>query len=233
MSMTLEQCLKSLAKGEISNTTYAQNGNIIKDKYEEVIDFINQGLEKLYIKFNLKISNIFVELIEGKQEYEIDSSHMMDDSMEPDYEHYLWKGYEETYEDDLIKILHIQLTNGIILKINDHLSPFSVFTPAYNVIQIPFNTPCHEMVVTYQASCKKYTKDSLERKIALPPHLFPALNCWVAYQIHSNINTQESVANASKYQMMYENYINEAIELDSANSLQAQNNIRFISRGWI
>lgn len=231
--MTLHECLQSLAKGEISNTTYAQNGDIIKNKYEDVIDFINQGLEKLYIKFNLKTSNIFVELIEGKQEYEIDSSHMMKEEMEADYDHYLWKGINETYEDDLIKILHMQLTNGIILHVNDHLNPFSVFTPSYNVIQIPFNTHCNEMVVTYQASCNKFTKDDLDRKIELPPHLFPALNCWVAYQIHSNINTQVSVSNASKYQTMYENYINEAIELDSANSLQAQNNIRFIMRGWI
>lgn len=231
--MTVQEALDQLALSELSNTILSQDRRIIKQHIPYMVKLFNDGLDKLFIKFNLKAENIFVELIDGKQRYEISSDHMMEPDLEPDWEHYLWKGYQQTYEDDLIKILYINTTDGRPIPINHHLLPDSVYTPKFNEILVPFNFPWMEFNVTYQARHKRLSPEKLDEVIDMAPQLFPALFNWVAYQVHSNINTAEAVQNAAKYQTQYQNAINEMVETGSADSLQAQDSWRFISRGWV
>ena len=58
-----------------------------------------------YKKFTLKIDSIWLDLHESRTRYLISNEHMMDNWLTPTYDKYLWKGYDEEFHNDLLKIV--------------------------------------------------------------------------------------------------------------------------------
>ncbi len=230
--MKLKECLDRLAVGEVSNTSFADDltGVITEGRKPVVVKFIQEGLDKLYARFYLRIEDVFLEIYEGRTNYAITSEHLMDKSLRVDTNKYLWKTDGDDV-DDLIKIIEVASTSGRKLPINDRSNPISVFTPFYNVLQIP-TLVTTSLDITYIAKHRQLSVDRLEQEIELPNNLFPALFYYVAYQIHNNINTQESVSNAQKYLAMYTSAINDVVETDLANPMYATESQKFYNNGW-
>ena len=135
----------------------------------------------------------------------------------------------------IIKILSIRSSLGNKVKLNDGgRECCSVFTPVYKGIQV-----CHPMegitlAVNYQAKHPTLSVDiDLNKQyIELPETLYGALNNYVAYYIHSNMNTETAIANAQKYLTMFNSLVDEAVSSDIVNSSYSQTNTKFFERGW-
>lgn len=229
--MKLQDCLEDLAVGELSNISWIHEGVIKDNKLPAVVRFINEGLTRLYSYLELKEDELFIELYDGKRRYELTSDHNI--TTTADYDHYIFKGYGEPFNDNLIKILRVYTNNGKLLHLNDSTKVDSAFTPQFNVLELPVFDKRMELSVVYSAKHKTLTAGNLDDLIILPEHLFPALYAYVAYSVFSNISTQEAVQNAQKYLTTYTNIINEVVSTDSANTIQAQDNFKFIHRGWL
>lgn len=233
--MTLKELMKTLSFGELSNLSWIDKNEecgILKDKQEAVISFIYEGLNKLYSLFYLREDSIYLELIEGKVEYEIDSKYLMDKTLEADYDHYLWKTGDKPFNNDILRIIRIISSTGEILPLNNPEKFNSVFTPSYNKIHVNNLNPEWELEIIYAA---KHPELSLEKNtvIELPLQLIPAIRAYVAYLVHMNMNTEIAVTNAQKYLNQYNLIVSENIQSDSAFSSNDSRDCKFVLGGWV
>lgn len=231
--MNLEYCLKRLALGELSNLHVVdkETKTIKEEHIPLVVSCINDGLTQLYTRFLLKEDSIIVTLYDGKVTYELTSEHNIISGS--DYDHYIYKEYNKQFNDDIIKIINVVLSNGMSLPLNDHNSTSSIYTPRYNVIEVPLDLPNEDLGITYQANHPKldYSKD-LNQEIELPEAYHLALFNYVAYLIHSNMNKENAVQNSQKYLNNYNLIINSLIESGVNTHSDFKDNSKFSKRGW-
>lgn len=236
--MILSKLLTVLAQGVLSNLSFVDTTNytIKNDKIPMVVEAINEGLIELYNIFELKRDFVFLELIDGKVEYEISSKYNLTGNLEPDYYHYLWKGGSEEFKDnELIKIIEITSTRtGTVFPLNDEQNPNSIKLPSYKVIQVPLFDLRERLIITYIAYHQYLDPEKdLNTEIDLPNNLIKALCSYVAYSIYNNINTQEAVGNANKFYTQYSSAVNKVISTGNAHSTHTEDRTKFSLRGWV
>lgn len=197
----------------------------------EIIEYINSGLLELYNKYQLKVDSFFIELQEAKTRYPLTSSHNMTNWHEPDREKYIWKTTEDSFNDDLVKVLLVRDHSGIEIPLNDPNALISVFTPEYNVLEIPTHFPIQIISVDYQAKHSPVSKDTDE--IVLPDSLYDCLAYYVAAQACSNMNSESSIANATKYSQLYSNAIQAFDNLGTIEPKHTASYRKFYLGGWV
>lgn len=233
MTSTVKEFITKMGLSELYNLSWVDNltGEVNEKRIPTLISFINEGLENLSNKFSLKKDSIYLFPYPHKFTYKITSEHMMDENLIPDFDHYLWKGLDETFTDNLLRIVEIQNSDGDILPLNDPTNKFSVFTTYFNEIKLLDFKEGWEYLITYIASPDKVT--SIKDILDIPPVLIPALTAYVAYKAYDMINTAESIQISSKYFQLYTNQINEIITSDSINDFIPYNPNKFCKRGWV
>lgn len=262
MKLTAEDLIKDLLAGTLSNELDRftnKEGELLDSKKSTLFLYINEGLKKLYSQYRLKEDDLYLAAVEGKTDYEISTEHFMEHWDAPSYDKYLWKDDSKPWEDNLLQIMSVTDHHGITLPMNDGNNPFSVWTPEYNVIQIPvhpsgeypilrktngdywfpsnplgepYEDRTHEMVysVKFLANHKKIT--SLTDNIVIPPHLLDVLTSFISSRIYSNMNTELAVSNAAKYD---QNYRLALQEITQESLIQPENsglNNKFEMRGF-
>lgn len=231
--MNLSTLMKFLAIGEVSNLYVSdkETGTIAENWKEPIRLFIQEALNKLYGQYRLKTDSIYIDLVAGKTQYKISSKHLMGDREYPDYEHYLYKPQNKIFDDDILNILEIVDSKGCKLPINSP-EKNSVYTLTYNEIQIPDIDPRLELEVIYSA---RHPTLSLEEdsEIELPESLIPAIRAYVAYLVHSNINTELSVANAQKYLAQFNAILKSSLDAGIIIDPKDESNEKFDNRGFI
>lgn len=233
--MNLQECLQDLSYGELSNLSWANSGNgtIRNDKIPTVVGYINEGLLRLYTRFKLQKDFCWIECYENITQYHLSSKHayMNEDSTEKKY---IRDTPEHLFTDNVIKILGVYSSTGNeALPLNNHGERWSVYTPVFDVLEVPYPYDGLELSVDYQAShpVLDFSKNP-EQEINLSPALYTALKQYVAYKIHSNMNTQEAVANANKYFQQYQLILQDVVAQDSISESYSQTNDRFYLNGW-
>lgn len=231
--MTAEEFINNLCASELYNLSWVDNltGKPKEGRLNTIITYINEGILKLYDKFSLKKDQVYLFPFPHKYVYKITSEHMMESSLEPDYDHYLWKGVVEKFEDNLLRILNVHNSDGHELPMNDPDQEFSVFTPFYNILQLSDFEKDWKLSITYVASPPKIK--TIDDKIDLPSVLYPVLSSYVAHKAYDTINTPESTQISTKYYQLYMNGINELIQSDTVNYSIAYDPAKFIRGGWI
>lgn len=223
---------------KLSNTTLRNLGvtegtaqRSLNDEYrEEIIEYINAGLLELFNKYQLKVDAFFLELQEGKSRYELTSEHDMTNWHEPAREMYIWKDSVGSFKDDLVKVLLIRDNCGVEIPLNDPNNLFSIYTPEFNVLEVPVHFPRQVITVDYQAKHPIVSEDTDE--IRLPDSLYDVLAYYVAMQACSNMNSESSVANANKYAQLYTNAIQNFDTLGTFEPKHTGSFSKFYSRGW-
>lgn len=240
--MKLNEYLTKLAYGTLSNLWGPSNikGTIPEDKIPLVINAINDGLLRLYTLFPLKEDGLYLELNEHTTIYTLSTEHIIPDDMDEseldtpeNCDKYIWDFKEHPFIDDIIKVLNVFTTDGLPVKLNDPSSCISIYTPTFNTLQISNPVKGITLSIAYQAKHPTLSKENLDTQtIELTPILLGALDAYVAYIIHSNMNTETAIANAQKYYALYQEIVNEIINTDAVNSSYSQTNTKFLERGW-
>lgn len=233
--MRLKELMLLLSRAELSNLKVVdkeEKCGIRKEDQDLVINLITEGLDKIYSRFYLKEDSIYLEVISGKVTYDITSKHLMDRTLEADYDHYLWKPGEIVFNDDILRILRIIDSTGVELPLNNPEKSNSVFTPLYNRIDISNLNKELELEIIYAS---KHPELSLETNpvIELPLSLIPAIRAYVAYVIHMNMNTENAVQNAQKYLQQYNLILAENIESGMPDTKYDDRACKFILGGWV
>lgn len=233
--MVLEDLYKRLSYGELSNlsTSNSGSGSIKKDRLEQVVQHINDGLLILHTKFLLKQKEIGLNLYEHITHYYLNTRYAQTNINSPETYKYLLDTAEDPFTNTALRILDVVPRNeNFSLPLNDPTEPYSLFTPQPTTLQV--TNPIENMIVgvIYQARPSNLFYDQYEHKIDLPDSLVPALTAYVGYRVYTSMNTETSSAKASEYFSIFNGICNEAEEKNVVNTSISPTETRFELRGW-
>lgn len=234
--MTLQECLDRLARGKLSNLAICEKGNVKPQEIPRVIDAINEALERLHTQLPIREKSVIVELYEGRTEYPLTSEHSvrnMKGDIHDEYDYYIMDTEANPFLDDILVIQEVWDDLDRERPLNDPVHPLSVFTPEHNFISVNYSPDVRVLNVIYRAKHISLTADNLTDKVDIPSNLYGALLSYVAYLIHSNMNTELAVQNSQKYLAEYQNIIQEVIQNGTIAPDKLANGIKFFKRGWV
>jgi hypothetical protein len=235
--MRLSDLFGMLSTGELSNLTLGNDGagTIKAGKEQQVVNYINEGLLRLYGRFVLKEKELLLEQIPHQTSYELVPKFarsyvpVSPEVAEPIY--YIHDTPQLPFIGDIIKILAVFNDCKCPIPLNDESEHMSVFTPQANLLQVPCVHPGRFLSLIYQARHPKLTTD-LNSIVELPDILVGALTAYVAYKAYSHMNTEVSTAKAQEHMSLYESVCADAVDKDLINATVSTNNLKFSKRGW-
>lgn len=234
--MNLQECLDKLARGKISNLAFCENGKVKEKFIPKVVDAINEAITRLYSQFPIKEKAVLVELYEGRTSYPLTSEHSWQNhkgELHDRYDYYIIDTPANPFQDDIQCIIEIFDDLGRRRPINDPDTPLGIMIPEPELIIVQDAIDRRTLSISYRAKHLVLSPSDLTSTIQVPERLFGALFSYVAYLLHSDMNTQEAVANSQKYFAEYQSLINE-IQLNSPLAPdKLVSDRKFMSRGWI
>lgn len=233
--MKVSDMYRKLSFGKLSNLGMSSNGSgiIIESKKPQIIEFANDALFRLYSKFNLSQKDVLIEMVSHITNYHLikkfaESSY---DPREVQYP-YIKDLPNEPFEEDVIKILSIWNSLGCRLPLNDPDTPFSAFTPAPNILQVPRPLDYVSISVMYQAKHKLLIVGDPDQEIVLPEVLDNAFLTYIAYSVYSSIGSDGSTAKAQEHLALFDSLCTEAVEFDLLSTSVSTTNSQFDAKGW-
>ena len=159
-----------------------------KDKTDEVIvNYINIALVELYSIFQLRTDELVLNLKTGKTVYKLDGT-------DPD----VYKEGVLYRSNDFMTVVNAYDENGEI-SINNNNDSLSVFTVAYNKIQVPYATTGEHIALVYRTAPTEvvYVDDGSgnaeDVEVELPIHMMEALLSHIGYSAYSSVDTMQEV----------------------------------------
>lgn len=207
--MKLSDVYHQLSLSELKNLAVgnAEDGGIYPNHSDEVNVYLNEALDLLHTRFNLRNKEIIVQQVEGMTLYKLRPEHAATNPT-PGYEKFIQDTVDFPFDGDLLRVEEVFGENGDPISLNDPHDPFSVFTPAYDVLQIPLTNPDNAVSVIYRAKHPVIeTSETVmpeDVELFISPLLLPALKYYVAYKAHAAINTQDARQNSLQMLQLYE-----------------------------
>lgn len=237
--MTVNELLKRLALGELSNLSMAESGEIILEKIPKIIMYTNEALLRLYTRFILKENDLILEMRNGTTFYHLTKrfAYSEYDIENPPAEWnmpYIMDLGREPFEEDVIKVLAVNDYTGLTLPLNDLEKHQSVFTPQSKLLQVPHPVPGRTLSVQYQAKHIQIPDEAYEEvPIDLPECLESAMCAYIASKVFMHMNTQENTAKGQEHFMLFETLCQDVIDMDLVSTSTSTTNSRFEKRGFI
>lgn len=235
--MKLSELFSYLTYGELSNLKVGgkECGGIYPKYSDEVLSFIKQGLTDLHTRFTLKQNEVVVQQFDHITEYALRYRYAESnlESLEP----YKWimDTPERPFQSDIISIEEIYDEVGNELYNNYDNQKYSIFTPAYDIVQVPYPYADNAMAVVYKADhptidLNKYKPSEIE--VELPVVLVRALILYVASLAHSAIGSPEGVQTGFAKMQEYQAMCME-IELRGVVAKENWTNKQIGGNGWV
>lgn len=202
--MRLLDILKDLTYSELSGLAI---GNLIPGEfdnepdphqYEQIVSYINLGLKEIYKRFFLRSREIDIQQHEEISTYRLHSDYAQSNTASaiPIEDRYIIDTVDNPFQDDILKIEEVYDEEGTKLPMNDVTEEYSVYTPAYNLVQIPFPNDENTFSVQYRACHPKIpvtlATDPADVEVELPNSLHAALLQYVGYRANLRSNPEKS-----------------------------------------
>lgn len=238
MRLTLSELCEKLSYGELSNLAMANEGDgtIIEAARPKIVLHLNEALLDLHSKYVLNEKVLILQVDSDIPEYKLLRRYAA--SYEPGEDEinepirYIRDSTSDPFLEDVIKVLSVFDSCARKLPLNDEGDPHSIFTPKYNVIQVPCSCTERQLAVSFQARHPKVL-NYFEEEIEIPDILLGALTSYIAYKVFSHVNSQDSSLKAQEYLATYAARCADVTEKDLVNSSVSTSNTRFTQRGWV
>lgn len=234
--MTLENLYQMLSYGQLSNLAISGDGSgtIIESGQPKIVVAANEALKRLFGKFILLEKDVLIEQVAHITNYHLDKR-FAESSYDPEQVKfpYIKDLYNDPFENDVVKITAVfESYHNKQLPLNDDENQWSLFTPKYNILQVPMPQDKVSLSVMYQALHPILDVERPEQEIMIPDMLEGALTAFIAFQVYNNMNTAESQVKAQGHLQIYNNIVQEVMDGDLVNSSISLTNSRFEKRGW-
>jgi hypothetical protein len=236
--MNVTQLLQRLSYGPLANLSMSNDGDgtIVETKHPAVIGFANECLLKLYSKFNLKEAEVIIEQAGTITNYKLDSKYsLVNAAANPTLPHYIIDSVTKPFTDDLIKVLGVYQTGGAQAPLNDDNASNSLFTPTYDLLQVPDPEDGAPLYIIYQAKHAPLALEGegyLDADIDLPEVLEEALIAYIGHKVYFYMNGQENTLKSSDYLSIYTSICNEAVDQDLVSTSLSETSKKFNDRGF-
>lgn len=239
--MKLGNFFKALSFGPFSNLALGNDGDgtILPAKVPMVISHISEGLLELYGRFNLKESEVVIQMTNAINFYELKAKYSLENAAaNPTLPHYLIDSPTHPFMEDVLKISSVSREDGFDLPIDDDTLLNSVFLPEYDVVQVPDPEEGKPLYVVYIAKHAELVDDPdapgfADQEIDLPDVLIAGLKSFVAWKVYANMNGQENAAIAAGHKAAYEENCKKVIDQDLVNTSSARYGRKFSDRGFV
>jgi hypothetical protein len=218
--MILLDLLKDLTYGEFAQLKL---GNLIFDnaesepdprQYEGLLSSVNLGLLEIYKRFMLLSREVDVQQYEEISIYMLHSKYSQ--TVGTEATKYIMDTAADPFLDDVLRIEEIYDEEGNLLFMNDVTQDYSLYTPSYRTIQVPYPNNDNIMSVQYRATHPKlsYTAnyDPSTVEIACPNSLHEALLYYIASRQFAGMGDTFS-DKANEYYKKFENSCAMVVEL--------------------
>jgi hypothetical protein len=234
--MTLAEILEQLTYGELSQLAMGGwDDGIRREDLPKVLAHINLGLKELYKRFWLSSKEVLVQLHDHIQVYTLDKHYAATNTLSPAKEKYIIDSVYQPFQNDLLKIEQVFNENGELMYLNDLTEPWSLFTPSYNQLQVPFPEHHNILLVHYRASHPKIElrpdEDPKDVQVMLPEGLLEPLLLYVGYRAFGSL-TSVPDAESSVYLQKFENSVQNALKAGLQIST-CYGNMRLDNQGWV
>lgn len=205
--MLLKTVIDHLKTGEFSLVNLGGNDEegVTSNNVESIINHINIGLVNLYTRFNLHMGEIQIQQYAHIQRYKLNKAYAQSNAESAISAKYLIDTDDEPFNDNVLVVTNVYDELGCELPLNDSAYENSVYTPSYNVIQVPCPDDENAMTVIYRAGPDLLEVDgcNLEQDVPVPIQLLEALLYFVAYRFKATRPDVESIAESNNYFMRY------------------------------
>lgn len=192
--MRLSDVFDQLTAGELSqlNMGGIDNIGIQPCDYPKVVPHINLGLAELFKRFSLRRQEVVVQQYDEIQTYYLDSKYAQTNTNSIVYKKYIMDSVYEPFTDNVLKIEKVINEIGEELYKNETDEYWSITTPAYNAIQVPYPEKENQMIITYRAAHDTILlKDlnPLETDVNISPGMLEPLLLYVAARVYANLTS--------------------------------------------
>lgn len=235
--MKLSEIFIHLAHGELSNLQVGtrNSGRIAECDYPALISHINLGLSALFSAFNLRQKEVIIEQKPGVALYLLNSRHALTNS-ESAADKFILDTEEHPFIDDIIKIEQVFRGDGSECGLNNAHDPESLYTPAFNILQVPKVYPGEPLAILYRADHIRLTvQDAMNAdqvEVEIPDLMLEALLLFVWARVASAMGSdtamQDAVLLRREYNfaiMRYKDY--GIVHVDTPTNLKLRQN------GWV
>jgi len=207
-------------------------------RYAQLIAATNMGLTQLYKEFFLRSEEHYIALSAEKSTYKIHSDYAQTNTASPILiaDRYIMDTLDAPFSDNLLKIEEVYDEEGVKIPLNDVTEDLSVFTPAFNTIQVPYPEDGMTISVQFRATHPRivYTGiafDPATVEIELPNSLKEALQFYIASRIMRPLGGERSVEADNFYQLF-----KDSVRVAKDEGLEVQGepgDWRFDQNGWV
>jgi hypothetical protein len=234
--MRIQELFRLLSYGELSNLDLSGEGSgtIKKERYPQLINYINEGLLKLYSRFPLLQKDLIIELRSDITIYPLKLEYAESVGSNVEYPFIKDRPGKE-FTGDVIKILEVHSSCGSEYTLNDKGNPHSLFTPQPDVLQVPYPKAGIALGVQYQARHPKLLDTGskiLAQNIELPFFLESALQNYVAHKVYGHMNGAENTAKSQEFQVNFERLCADIEQKDLVNQTFSTTQSKLEMRGF-
>jgi len=231
--MLLSDLFEQLTYGELSQLSITGNGTRIDNEdYPKMVAHINLALSNLSTRFNMLQKEIIIQQYDHITDYYLRPQFAVNSGSSETYK-YLVDTAEDPFLGDVVTVQEIYDELGTEVYINKNVLN-SIYTPAFDTIQIPYPVSTNAISVIYRAKHRKLVVGSstdLETiEVNIPDFLIVPMSYFIASNLTGPIG--ESGLNESN------NYINKyekAIQIIEMQGLFNRDNMEvdnITSQGW-
>jgi len=237
--MTLQDVFDWLRYGELAQSSLydSETGLLTDGNAPKIISHVVLGLRDLHTKFPLKERELTIQQYDYITKYYLKKEYAETnpDPTPTGHPKYIIDSRFNPFTGDVLRIDQVFDELGTEMPINEPSSIFSVFTPAYNILQIPRSVSTNAIFVTYRADHTEIpldTTDFASVAIDIPETHFQALLFYVAWRTFASIAGQDSSPVSAEYQMKYMNEVSQIIQHNLSLEYTSQFRLDIKIAGW-
>jgi hypothetical protein len=236
--MLVSELLDHLTFGELAHVSIggAARGEITPADYERFVAQINLGLTTLHTRFRLRDEEVLIQKQLGISDYKLHSDFAVSNEASGEPVKYILDTVDAPFQDNVIKVEEAYDEDGIEIRINDTNDLFSIYTPRFDMVQMPFVNDEEVVSVIYRARHEKLVAtaatDLSTLTINLHPSFHQALLFFVAGRILMTMGTDQG---GNEGDAFFGKYEGECQRLVTYNVLAEANttNQRLELNGWV
>jgi len=247
--MKLSDLFDQLSYGELSQLEMggADNIGISYEDYHRIVPHINLGLLELHKRFPIRIQEVIVQQYDHIQTYTLHSRFATSNTESTESPKYIMDSAIYPFADNILKIekvfnedgqeYHLNETDPYIIRTENNYTSkraWSVHTPAYNKIQIPYPMAENTLLVEYRAAHDKILIPELdpeEVNIDIPAALLEALLFYIAARVFTSMGGDNSQVG-----MVYMQKFEASCKLAETYNLFNEDNVtnqKLEANGWV
>jgi hypothetical protein len=207
-------------------------------KYAQLLASVNSGLTQLYSEFFLRSEEHYILCREQTTTYKLHSDYAQTNLASPIdiADRYIQDTADNKFYDNVLKIEEVFDEDGVKLPMNDETEDLSVYTPAYNTVQVPYPEDNMTISVQFRATHPRIvytdiaTFDPSTVEIELPNSLKNCLEYYIASKLLRPMGG-ERVVEADNYYQLFK----DSIRVIKEEGLEVQGETlgsKFEDRGW-